>query len=75
VGSKSERRIMPNAMTTQEKLWWMIYTLRASISLDWAKLAVEILTFDEKRMITDRLMASTKALKEIKYTLQQIPKV
>ena len=66
---------MPNAMTTQEKLWWMIYTLRASISLDWAKLAVEILTFDEKRMITDRLMASTKALKEIKYTLQQIPKV
>ena len=32
---------MPNAMNAQEKLWWMIYALRASISLDWGKLAVE----------------------------------
>jgi hypothetical protein len=75
VGSKSERQIMPNAMTAQEKLWWMIYTLRASISFDWAKLALEILTSDEKRTITDRLMASTKALKEIKNTLQRMPNV
>ena len=63
---------MPNAMTAQEKLWWMLYTLRASISLDWAKLASEILTSDERRTITDRLMATTKALKEIKNTLQRV---
>ena len=66
---------MPNAMNAQEKLWWMIYTLRASISLDWGKLAVETLASDEKRTITDRLLASTKALKEIKNTLERMPSV
>ena len=66
------RQNMPNAMNAQEKLWWMIYMLRASISLDWAKLALEIPTSDEQRTITDRLMASTKALKEIKNTLQRV---
>jgi len=66
---------MPNAMNAQEKLWWMIYALRASISLDWGKLAVEALASEEKRTITDRLMASTKALKEIKNTLERMPSV
>jgi hypothetical protein len=66
---------MPNAMNAQEKLWWMIYTLRASISLDWGKLAVEALASEEKRTITDRLLASTKALKEIKNTLERMPSV
>ena len=66
---------MPNAMNAQEKLWWMIYTLRASISLDWGKLAVEALASEEKRTITDRLLVSTKALKEIKNTLERMPSV
>ena len=65
----SEREIMPNAITAQNKLWWMIDMLRASIAHDWAKLASEILTSDERRTITDRLLASHKALKEIKNTL------
>jgi len=60
---------MPNIMTKKEKLSWMIDTLRASISLDWAKLATEFLTLDERKTITHRLMASSRALKEIKNTL------
>lgn len=72
---KSDRKIMPNAVATQEKLWWMIYILRASISLDWAKLALEILTSDERRTIAGRLAASTKALNEIKKTLQGMSQV
>ena len=66
---------MANTMTAEEKLWWMINTLRASISLDWAKLAIEIHSFDERRTITQRLMASTKALKDIKNTLQRMHKI
>ena len=66
---------MPNAMTAQEKLWWMIYALRASISLNWAKLALEVLTFSERRTITGRLITSTRALKEIKNILHHMPKV
>jgi hypothetical protein len=62
-------------MNPQEKLWWMIYTLRASISLDWGKLAVEPLASEEKRTITDRLLASTKGLKEIKNTLERMSSV
>ena len=62
---------MPNIMTKKEKLSWMIDTLRASISLDWVKLATEFLTLDERKTITRRLMASSKALKEIKkYTFE-----
>ena len=62
---------MPNTMTSKEKLWWMIDILRASISLDWVKLATEFLTLDERKMITRRLMGSSKALKEIKkYTFE-----
>ena len=33
------KRPMPNAMTSKEKLSWVIDMLRTSISLDWAKLA------------------------------------
>ena len=57
---------MPNAVTSEEKLSWMINVLRLSISLDWAKLATELLTPGERKTITQRLMASTRALKEIK---------
>ena len=53
-------------LTSKEKLSWMIDVLRASISLDWVKLATEFLTLDERKMITRRLMASSRALKEIK---------
>jgi hypothetical protein len=74
VGSKIERQIMTDTLTAQERLWLIIYTLRASISLDWAKLALEVPPPHERRTITDRLVASTKALKEIKNTLQQMPK-
>ena len=72
---KSDFKIMPNPVATQEKLWWMIYVLRASISLDWAKMALEILTSDERRTIAGRLVASTKALNEIKKTLQEMSQV
>jgi len=63
---------MPNAMTSEEKLSWMINVLRSSISLDWAKLATELLTPGERRTITQRLVASTRALKEIKNTFREI---
>ena len=56
-------------LTSKEKVSWMIDVLRASISLDWTKLATEFLTLDERKTITRRLMASSRALKEIKNTL------
>jgi len=62
-------------MTSKEKLLWMINALRASINLDWYKLAKEFPTPDERKTITQRLMASSRALKEIKNTLQRVHRI
>ncbi len=62
-------------MTSKEKLLWMVSALQASINLDWYKLATEFPTPDERKTTTQRLMASTRALKEIKNTLQRIHRV
>ncbi len=62
-------------MTSKEKLLWMITALRASINIDWYKLAMEFPALDERKTITQRLIASTKALKEIKDTLQRVHRV
>ena len=41
-------------MTVEAKLWWMIYALRASIALDWGKLATEIPIPEERNPTTRR---------------------
>jgi hypothetical protein len=57
---------MQQAITTEEKLWWMSYALRTSIDRDWARLALEPLASNERRTTTKRLIAATKALEDIK---------
>jgi len=57
---------MQHAITTEEKLWWMNYALRTAIDRDWAKLASDPLTFNERKTTTRRLIAATKALEDIK---------
>jgi len=59
-------------MTVDAKLWWMIHVLRASIALDWGKLATEILIPEERKTITQRLRASSNALKDVKNALHQL---
>jgi hypothetical protein len=53
---------VPDNLSAEEKLRMLISMLRASIDIDWAKLAAP-LAEDERRTTTRRLAASTKALK------------
>jgi hypothetical protein len=59
-------------MTVEAKLWWMIYTLRASIALDWGKLATETPIPEERKTITKRLKTSSIALNDVKNALHQL---
>lgn len=71
IGPAREHCEMPNALAAEEKLWWMIVMLRASLSVDWAKLALEPLTYAERIVIMQRLTASNRALNDLKNIEQQ----
>jgi hypothetical protein len=61
-------------MTDEEILMQQIDLIRESIRLDWEKLALENLTFDQRKAIRDDLQMCISALKDLRARLGKLPK-
>ena len=52
-------------MTDEKRDDWEFYSLRKSIDLDWATLALEDLTSEKRKRLTEHLMMNVRALQDL----------